>query len=75
MGAGRKGFVNRYVKIVNLYHPDILFCFMKNKVNSARANVVITKFDFPFFIEITPIGFIEVCGFFGKIQLTFAFKF
>lgn len=32
--------------------------YMKNKVNLARTNVIITKFDFPFFIEITPVGFI-----------------
>lgn len=57
-GAGRRGFVQQVLELVNLYHSDILF-FIERKVNSDRAKLYVIKFifTFRFFIEIPPSGF------------------
>lgn len=53
--AGRKDFKQQVRELIKNYNLDILF-FMKTKVNSVRARVIIISTSYPNFPEVPPEG-------------------
>lgn len=62
-GVGYKGFFQQVHEFINLYYPDICF-LMKTKANANKAEKMIKKFssEDPFYIEVSPIGFVDGLG-------------
>lgn len=54
-GAGRKGFILQVHELIRNYHPDNLVV-METKINSTKANYIIKKFNYAYFVEIPPKG-------------------
>lgn len=57
-GVGNEGFTQLVREFTTLYQPDILI-FMETKVNSNKAEKLLNMFSFqyPFYLEISPIGY------------------
>lgn len=54
-GVGRKSFIQHVRELTRNYHPHILV-FMETNIKSSKADCIIRKFNYPYFIEIPPYG-------------------
>lgn len=55
-GAGREGFLAHIKHFIDCYKPEVLV-LMETKINSLKARKIISKINFPNFVEIPPEGF------------------
>lgn len=54
--AAHKGSIHQVRELIRNYHLDIL---METKINSIKANCIIKKFYYPYFIGIPPIWLVR----------------
>lgn len=75
-GASFEGLTQQVLEFIDLYQQNILF-LMEAKVNSTKAKKIIKRFSFqfPLYVEVSPVGSTGGLGFYGKTPSSFKFMF